>query len=100
MPLVCPVCDDVRYRGAQVVREYTVRFDGVVDLATTLVPQAALDEALAALTPSVKNALEEAARRTRQVHQAQLPAEKHHQGDRKASPSPPASSRSSGPGST
>ena len=72
--LVRPVCDDVRHRGAQAVRDYTVRFDGV-DLPTTLVPQAALDEALEALDPEVKQALEEAARRARRVHQAQLPAE-------------------------
>jgi histidinol dehydrogenase len=70
-----PVCEDVRRRGAQAVREYTQRFDGV-DLATTVVPQAALDEALEALDPTVANALEEAARRTRAVHRAQLPAEK------------------------
>jgi len=72
--LVRPVCDDVRRRGAQAVREYTARFDHV-DLQTTLVPQAALDEALEALDPATKSALEEAARRTRIVHQAQLPAE-------------------------
>jgi histidinol dehydrogenase len=69
-----PVCDDVRRRGAEAVREYTARFDGV-DLATTPVPQAALDEALAGLDPEVRRALEEAARRTRRVHGAQLPAE-------------------------
>ena len=72
--VIRPVCDDVRRRGAQAVREYTVRFDHV-DLATTLVPQTALDEALDALDPDVKRALEEAARRSRTVHQAQLPAE-------------------------
>jgi histidinol dehydrogenase len=70
-----PVCEDVRRRGAQAVREYTQRFDGV-DLATTVVPQDALDEALEALDPAVANALEEAARRTAAVHRAQLPAEK------------------------
>jgi histidinol dehydrogenase len=72
--LVRPVCDDVRRRGAEAVREYTVRFDHV-DLATTVVPQSALDEALANLDPAVAKALEEAARRTRRVHAAQLPAE-------------------------
>ena len=72
--LVRPVCDDVRRRGAQAVREYTARFDHV-QLDTTLVPQTALDEALAALDPAITNALEEAARRVRTVHQAQLPAE-------------------------
>jgi histidinol dehydrogenase len=70
-----PVCEDVRRRGAQAVREYTQRFDGV-DLATTVVPRDALDEALEALDPTVANALEEAARRTRAVHRAQLPAER------------------------
>jgi histidinol dehydrogenase len=69
-----PVCDDVRRRGAEAVREYTARFDGV-DLATTLVPQAALDQALARLDPGVKRALTEAARRTALVHGAQVPAE-------------------------
>jgi histidinol dehydrogenase len=71
---VRPLCDDVRRRGAQAVREYTARFDHV-DLATTVVPHDALDEALANLDPAVAKALEEAARRTRTVHQAQLPAE-------------------------
>jgi histidinol dehydrogenase len=72
--LVRPICDDVSRRGAQAVREYTARFDHV-DLATTLVPRAALDEALANLDLAAAKALEEAARRTRTVHQAQLPAE-------------------------
>jgi histidinol dehydrogenase len=72
--VIRPVCDDVRRRGAPAVREYTARFDHV-DLATTLVPQAALDEALAGADPAVTKALTEAARRTRTVHQAQLPAE-------------------------
>src|SRR5215472_8541111 len=52
-----PVCDDVRRRGAQAVREYTARFDGV-DLPTTVVPPDALDEALADLDPAVAKALE------------------------------------------
>ena len=71
---VRPICDDVRQRGAEAVREYTARFDRV-DLATTAVPQAALDEALAGLDPEVRRALQEAAWRTRRVHAAQLPAE-------------------------
>ena len=67
-----PLCDDVRRRGAAAVREYTARFDGV-DLASTRVPREALDAALRDLDPAVAGALEEAARRTRLVHQAQLP---------------------------
>ena len=69
-----PVCDDVKRRGAEAVREYTARFDGV-DLAATPVPQAALDAALAGLDPEVRAALTEAVRRTRRVHGAQLPGE-------------------------
>src|SRR6266566_2668496 len=71
---VRPICDDVRSRGAAAVREYTARFDGV-DLATTRVPRQALEAALAGLDPDVRAALEEAARRTRRVHGAQIPAE-------------------------
>jgi histidinol dehydrogenase len=71
---VRPICEDVRVRGGAAVREYTARFDGV-DLASTRVPQAALQAALAGLDPAVTAALEEAARRARLVHEAQLPAE-------------------------
>jgi histidinol dehydrogenase len=69
---VRPVCDDVRRRGAAAVQDYTKRFDGV-DLASTRVPASALDEALAGLDPAVRSALDEAERRIRLVHQAQLP---------------------------
>jgi len=70
-----PLCEDVKRRGAEAVREYTARFDGV-DLATTRVPAQALAAALAGLDPQVRQALEEAVRRTRRVHGAQLPPEK------------------------
>jgi histidinol dehydrogenase len=69
-----PLCEDVKRRGAEAVREYTARFDGV-DLATTRVPPQALDAALAGLDPQVRQALQEAIGRTRRVHGAQLPAE-------------------------
>jgi histidinol dehydrogenase len=69
---VRPVCADVRMRGALAVRELTLRFDGV-DLATTRVPEHALRDALAQLDPDVRAALQEAERRARLVHEAQLP---------------------------
>jgi histidinol dehydrogenase len=69
---VRPVCEDVRRRGASAVQELTRRFDGV-DLATTRVPRQALADALAGLDPGVRGALEEAARRARLVHEAQVP---------------------------
>jgi histidinol dehydrogenase len=69
---VRPVCEDVRVRGGDAVRDYTLRFDGV-DLATTRVGASALADALAALDPGVRAALEEAIRRARLVHEAQRP---------------------------
>jgi histidinol-phosphate aminotransferase len=69
---VRPICDDVRSRGADAVREHTARFDGV-DLPSTVVPRAALTGALATLDPRVAAALAEAARRARKVHEAQVP---------------------------
>ncbi len=72
---VQPVCEDVRRRGSAAVREHTARFDGV-DLATTRVPQQALDDALAGLDADLRAALEEAARRARLVHLDQVPAER------------------------
>jgi histidinol dehydrogenase len=68
---VRPVCEDVRRRGAEAVREYTRRFDAV-DLATTAVPAGALDDALGKLDEQVRAALTEAARRATLVPQAQL----------------------------
>jgi histidinol dehydrogenase len=69
---VRPICEDVRRRGADAVRDHTAKFDGV-DLPATRVPRAALAAALAGLDPSLRAALAECARRARLVHQAQLP---------------------------
>ena len=69
---VRPVCEDVRQRGAAAVREQTRRFDGV-DLASTRVPPEMLAGALDGLPAPVRAALQEAARRARVVHEAQLP---------------------------
>jgi histidinol dehydrogenase len=71
---VRPICEDVRRRGADAVREHTSRFDRV-DLATSRVPRQALAGALAALDPGLRAALEECARRARLVHEAQVPAD-------------------------
>src|SRR5579875_3215247 len=70
--LVKPITEDVRVRGGAAVREYTARFDGV-DLAQTRVPAEAVQHALSALDPQLRDALEEAVRRARVVHEAQLP---------------------------
>ncbi|KAB2342764.1 histidinol dehydrogenase [Actinomadura rudentiformis] len=67
---VRPICEDVRHRGAEAVREYNKAFGGV-EQASTRVPVHMIDEALAGLDPAVCDALEEAIRRTRIVHRDQ-----------------------------
>ena len=67
MATVRPLCEDVRVRGAQAVREITARLDGV-DAEDFAVPQAALDRALARCDPTLRAALEEAIIRVRKVH--------------------------------
>ena len=67
LAVVRPLCEDVRLRGAQAVREITARLDGV-DVPDLAVPPAALDEALATIDPAVRAALEEAIARVRRVH--------------------------------
>jgi histidinol dehydrogenase len=64
---VRPLCEDVRLRGAQAVREITARLDGV-DLPDAAVPQEALDRALERCDPALRAALEEAIARVRTVH--------------------------------
>ena len=68
LDVVRPICEDVRLRGGAAVREWTQRLDGV-DADTTRVPAEALADALGALDPAVRAALEEAARRARLVHE-------------------------------
>jgi histidinol dehydrogenase len=67
---VRPICEDVRRRGVEAVREITARLDGV-RLDSTRVPAEALERALAGLDRPVRVALQEATRRARLVHEAQ-----------------------------
>jgi histidinol dehydrogenase len=67
LAVVRPICEDVRLRGAQAVREITARLDGV-DVPDAAVPQSALDQALATVDPTLRAALEEAISRVRKVH--------------------------------
>ncbi len=71
---VRPLCDDVRRRGSVAVREITARFDGV-ELESARVPSHAIADAVAALDPLLREALEEAIARTRRVHRAQSRAD-------------------------
>ena len=64
---VRPLCQDVRIRGAEAVREITARLDGV-DNEDFAVPREALDKALAECDPALRAALEESIERVRTVH--------------------------------
>jgi histidinol dehydrogenase len=64
---VRPLCEDVRVRGAQAVREITARLDGV-DAEDFAVPAEALQRALDSCDPALRAALEEAVARVRRVH--------------------------------
>jgi len=67
---VQPICDDVRHRGADALRDLGERFDGVRP-AQLRVPREVLATALELLDPRVRSALEEAIRRVRIVHEDQ-----------------------------
>lgn len=64
---VRPICEDVRRRGEAALIEYGERFDGV-RLESVRVAREALAQALTALDPQVRAALEESIRRARKVH--------------------------------
>ena len=67
---VRPICDDVRHRGAEALRDLGERFDGVRPTQLR-VPAAVLKASLAMLDRDVRAALEESIRRARIVHEAQ-----------------------------
>ncbi|GAB2793231.1 histidinol dehydrogenase [Streptomyces daliensis] len=67
---VRPICEDVKHRGTAALVDYAQRFDGVT-LERVRVPAEALTEALEALDPDVRAALEESVRRARIVHRDQ-----------------------------
>ncbi len=72
---VTEILADVRRRGDAAVREYTQRFDGFGAHGAALeIPRAAWREALAAIAPARRDALEAAAARVRSFHERQLDA--------------------------
>lgn len=72
LAVVRPLCDDIRNRGVEAVRDATARFDGV-DIDALRVPDALLRQALDGLDADLRAALDQAIVRTRAVHEAQLP---------------------------
>src|SRR5512144_399379 len=71
LEVVRPICDAVRVRGVEAITEYSKRFDGV-EQHDIVVPPSALQAALAALDPDVREGLEEAVRRLRATCAAEL----------------------------
>ena len=67
LPAVRPIVEAVAQRGAEAALGYGESFDGVRP-DTVRVPVARLDEALVALAPDVRSALEVAIERARAVH--------------------------------
>jgi histidinol dehydrogenase len=67
---VQPLCDAVKQRGASAVRDITAELDGI-ELESARVPADAISDAVRALDPSLRAALEESIRRARVVHEAQ-----------------------------
>ncbi len=65
---------DVRAGGDDALRRMAERFDGVA-LGDLEIPRARWDEAVAALDPTVRSALERAVRNIRRFHEAQRPTD-------------------------
>ncbi|MDR1189138.1 MAG: histidinol dehydrogenase [Bifidobacteriaceae bacterium] len=69
---VRPLLEDISERGEDALRDLALRFDGVAP-PRLRVPKERLDQALAALEPAVRQAMEVAVERIRRVHAAQVP---------------------------
>ncbi len=66
VPAVHAICEDVRARGLDAVRDYGERFDGVLVDDIRVAP-AAMDAALEALDPAIRAGLDESIRRLRET---------------------------------
>ncbi len=71
LEVVQPICDDVRDRGVDALRDYSLKFDGV-DVPDPRVPPSALTEALATLDPDIRAGLDESISRLRATCEAEL----------------------------
>jgi histidinol dehydrogenase len=71
VPAVHAICEAVRTRGLDAIREYGERFDGVT-VDDIRVPAADLADALANLDPAIRAALDESIRRLRLTCAAEL----------------------------
>ena len=69
--VVKPICDDVRDRGVEAIREYSEKFDGVT-LDDIRVPESAIADALTKLDPAIRAGLEESIARLRATCEGEL----------------------------
>jgi len=72
---VARIVRDVRAKGDTALRRYAERFDGLARSEPFRVPQTKLEQALAAVNPPLREALEAAARNIRQFAEWQKPHE-------------------------
>jgi len=68
---VRPICEAVRTRGVEAIRELSQQFDGIAP-EHLRVPQESLDRALADLDPAVRAGLEESIARLRRTCEAEI----------------------------
>jgi len=68
--VVKPIIEDVKKNGDEAVINWTEKFDGVKPSAIR-VPQEVIDKAFSEMPSDVVDALEEAIKRTKKVHQSQ-----------------------------
>jgi histidinol dehydrogenase len=71
LDVVRPICDAVRHRGVEAIREYSAKFDRV-EQSDIVVPAEAISRALEQLDPAVRAGLEESIRRLRMTCEAEL----------------------------
>ncbi len=71
VPAVHAICEAVRTRGVEAIVEFSRKFDGVTQ-DDICVPVSAMSDALAALDPEIRAALEESIRRLRVTCAAEL----------------------------
>ena len=71
VPAVHAICEAVRTRGIEAIREYAVKFDGV-EVTDIAVPADQLATSLAELDPAIRAGLEESIRRLRLTCEAEL----------------------------
>jgi histidinol dehydrogenase len=71
LDVVRPICDAVRHRGVEAIREYSATFDRV-EQNDIVVPAEAISRALEQLDPAVRAGLEESVRRLRMTCEAEL----------------------------